>query len=1145
MSDHYGSIAINSDIPSPKPQKPQKHRKPGKPAKKPTTPRKSFFLPILVFFFIATYFLTAIYIVPLAIKKYIPRYIQKQSGLTLTIGSARLNPLNFQLTLKQLTADLEKDSTTDPLLSAQSLFIDLDLTSLVRNSFTCDKLTIEKLQLNLIRYKDTHYNIPALSRFSKTPEQGDIIHFATLPFLFSLNNIDINNSRILFEDQVTKKKHTVEDLQLAIPTLSNFDFQSNNYIQPHFSAVINGSPIQLTGEAVQLPDNQGFQTKLSCNIKSLDLVPYFSYLPSTIPLSIKKGWADTTLEISFAPDKRQGDRLSIDIKMDAMDIEMQGNDDTFQLIVPAMKLDAMLTPVGKEFHIRDIITKNIELSGNGGQLQAVLQQIFFPSHPQGTLPPTIIIDRFLTDQSKLTLIDETIKGKPSTSEWSDLQLTIKNFDSTNATGIFHVSGNHAPNKADFSWQGNYQNTETIKGKLLLNNFPAAILFRQLLPESKDMVHGTATLSGDLSISSRENNSTGHTLDDVILQLHDLKFLHGKDTWLKADSIRFTRLSKTADQYNLGNIFLKDASLTVTDNTLPPLLNQLFTAKNHPLIQGIDFEGEVTVQDSRTPKKPLLISEIRFQTNRLEQTSTTENFAFSGQLSQKGIVKAKGVFNLAPIQVEANLAFSNIDSQSFSPFFADWPLLLHSKTVLHGKGTYSYPDSSFQGDLRLTDSLLQTGPETPLLTWKSAELNDVSCRLTPFSLRAESMLLNSPQIQWQRSAQSAFQDLQKGLRLVAEKSAEEKTVFPLEIRNFNLKDASISITDSRLSPAWSTTVNALEGTIRNLNTTKNGLAIFSLTGKLEESPLDLSGALALFDESLEARAGMKLSDLPLKTFHKQLESSTISPEHASLSLELNMIEKDSLFSSKNKIIVTNLQPASLNSDTALALAFLKDTDNSFPLDIAITDSSRSLLKEALTTFQTTVIKASYTPLLLDRRFKDLQDQNTVSFQPGSNQIDSKGKKILGRYAELLHEHPGLGLTITGLADNKIDRQVLQALQEEIEQQRVDSINSQALAEYQKKQQAAILAAPPGNTVKEENIPKKDLAGYKPIQAKPVSINDETLLGLARERSLIVYDFCVHSLNISPRRVTIMNKPEITDASATNGSRIGITTVRSIP
>ncbi len=525
MSDRYGSIAIEPDTPGTplsKKDKPVPRRRKAVP-KKPKNSRKPLVITLVVFFIISSYFLTATYLLPLAVKKYLPQYIASQSGLHLTIDNIDLNPLNFQLTLRQITADTAVPSTSGPLLKIDSLFIDLDFTSLIRNSFTCDKLVIDNLALNLIRYKDKSYNLPILSFFSGTQKHGQIIDFASLPFLFSLNNIDINNSQIYFVDQVTDKTHEIEELQLAIPTLSNFSFQSKNYITPHFSAVINGSPITLSGEAVQLDENQGFQTKLSCSIQSLNLAPYFSYLPASFPLTMTQGQADTSLEISFVPNRKQGDRLRIDIKMNASDLKFGGKTEPLEITIPALTLDAVITPMGKKFHVNDIITKKIQISASEELTASALHALFFPRREQvNNTSPTITIDRFLTDQGTVIFRSTDTTRKVIRSQWNGLQVSIKDFDPGKSSGNINISGEHAGDKGSFSWQGEVTPSGKIQGKLLLNNFSAATFIRQIAPESGDNIAGVASFSGDLSFYSTEGDLLSYIFEGGMLHFQNLK-----------------------------------------------------------------------------------------------------------------------------------------------------------------------------------------------------------------------------------------------------------------------------------------------------------------------------------------------------------------------------------------------------------------------------------------------------------------------------------------------------------------------------------------------------------------------------------------------------------------------------------------------
>jgi Domain of Unknown Function (DUF748) len=1155
MSDRFGTIPITSSKPSsPPPAEPDRtvHRRQTPPTKQRKTKTLLFFL--ITVLLVIFYFLTGLYLAPLLIKKYLPKYVTNTTGLELTIDTIRVNPLNFQLTLSEIRADLPGPAAKQPLLQVRSLFIDLDLTSLLRNGFVCDKLTIQELTLGIIRYKDNRYNIPILSRISREQNQDEIINFAKLPFLFSLNNIDISDSRILFDDRVTGSSHTVEKLHLAIPTLSNFSFQSDNYIQPHFSAIINGSEIQLNGKAIQLADNQGFQTRLFCSINGLDLVPYFSYLPATFPLTLSRGMADTELEIAFSPKRDEGSRLSIDIRMTAADLAMKGKYNDIQINLPSMEMEAVLAPISRRLHIKNILTKETRLTGSRKTVTETASKFFSLSqNSNATTQAALTIDQLLVDQGSVTLYKNK-EGDRSASSWKSLQLSIKNFNTTQASGTIQLSAEQGEDGGNFSWQGKFTESGKVQGKLLLNEFPAADLFQLLSSEPVNSVQGTAVFSGDLSFRALPKETASYTFDNAMLQIHNLKLSQGKSTWLEAGSVRFTRLSRTDGHYNLGNIFLKSSILSLNIQELPPLFSSLFIDEERPQIKGFDFSGDILVSADKSQKSPLHLSDVHWQVNNLDKPAVGENLAFAGLLPSDGLIKAKGILSLGPTQIQAQTSFANVDSSLLSPFFFKWPLLSGSKATLHGEGMYRFPEGSFQGTLKLTDTLLQNDENKPLLSWKLAEFSKLDCRFSPFSLQVENLLLDAPQSQWHHDSVPPFQQLQKAMHSLFTDQSEKEKLFPVAIKKISFRDGVMDILDQRLSPPWETKVHTIEGRINNFNTNDDSLSSFTLSGVMEDSPLSLAGTATFFRTPPEARTRLKLTGFPLASFQKQLADTPVDPETATLYLQMDMVQEQSHVSGTSEILISNLTaqgasdtalsrslfPSTERSNTALALALLKNTEGSFPLTVSMDDSNQSLFHKGLNTFQTLLIKASYAPLLLDHNFADLQDNNLVFFHPGTNTLSPAGKETLIRYAELLTRHPGLGILVTGMADGKTDREVLHTALEEKEQQRIDKENQRREAEYRNKRQHPPITEP-GTTLQEEDIATEDLDEYVALLPDPVHVKDEELLDLARERSLIVYDFCTHSLGLAPLRITLADSGEIATTTPTNGALLSIKTI----
>ncbi len=1080
MSDHYGSISIKQEqtsAPEPEPAFPQ----PVAPKKNPSGGKRGIFLAILATFLIASYFLAALYLAPLAIQKYLPQYIEKTAGLQLSIGELELNPLNFQLTFSDITADIPGSSTGEPLLLIPSLFVDVDLTSFLRNSFVCDTLTIRDLKLNIIRSKDNSYNIPVLSHLTKTTNQETIIDFTQLPFLFSFNNIEITNGNILFSDQVTDKIHTVKELQLAIPTLSNFSFQSKNYILPHFSAVINNSKVELSGEATTPEDGKQTQTRLYCSINKLNLIPYFSYLPDTFPLTLSKGVADLKLEIAFSPEKQEGERLTIDINLTGSDIFLQTKEGDNKISLPSVQLDATLKPVKKLFYIKTLVARKPQLVTSQEQLSRGLANFLTTGSPDsGRLG--VSMDLLLFDQGRLVLT-----GKEN-SVWNSIRLSIKDFDQTSSTGAFHLSGEQAVGAASFSWQGKLIKPGTINGKVILNTFPASTILGLLHTSPGSFVQGETEFTGDLTLSAINKATTEFSLGDATLQFHKLQLAEQEDIWLRADSVRLTRLSREENIFTLGNIFLKNASLTLTPGNSPPLFSLLFGADQRPQILGIDFLGEFTLQQKKNTAQILHFTDVKFQANNLGKELASENFVFNAKLGVEGVLESRGKLALSPTTLHSSIIFSQIDSELFTPFFSEWPLLMHSEAILHGKGSFNYPKPSFQGNVDFRDGKLQTDQKRAFLQWDVAELKGIECNFSPFSLQSTALAFQYPQLDFKIGTESPFKKLKASLQQILSSDARTAELFKVNIKKISFTDATVSLLDTRLTPHWEGTIDELGGYVNNLNTiTSNGLSSFAMEGTMEGGDFSLSGSGTLLQNTSSVRARFGLTDFPLHSFAEQLSTISVVTENTSVSLQSNYTEEDSTIACTSKLNITGLVPTSGDSDTALPLALLNNSSNSFSQTLQMKSRNRSLFQESLDTFQTSMIRASYAPLLLDPEFGDLQEKGFIPFQTGTNSISPAGKEILIRYSALLSAHPTTSLSITGMADNKTDR-------------------------------AKLAQTPP--------------------PAKPRTIQKEELLELAQERSLILYDFFIHSLGVSPVRVSIDEKPLLMDESPANGARLDI-------
>jgi hypothetical protein len=246
MSDRFGTISINPD-PAPPSQRPKRPKtkpvppsrpRPEKPATGPKKSRRWLILAALPIFLLAIYSAGGFFLAPLLLTQYISNSLQQTANIGLTAGEARFNPFTMRLQLGDVSTRAI-DSTHSPMPETTLVHIDhalinLHLIALLRNSIACKSLEIKGLTASLIRYPDKSYNLPSLASENKAKAETDSL--ARLPLLFSLNNITISDSTISFDDRLAGKKHSIEQIKLDLPSLSNFSFGAKEYIRPHFSA---------------------------------------------------------------------------------------------------------------------------------------------------------------------------------------------------------------------------------------------------------------------------------------------------------------------------------------------------------------------------------------------------------------------------------------------------------------------------------------------------------------------------------------------------------------------------------------------------------------------------------------------------------------------------------------------------------------------------------------------------------------------------------------------------------------------------------------------------------------------------------------------------------------------------------------------
>ena len=251
---------------------------------------------------VALFALVGFFAVPPIAKHYLVKNLSGLLNRQVAIQEIKINP--FALTASVRGFSVNEPGSSEVFVSFDELFVDLQAESIIRRGPILREIRLDHPFAHIVRRDDGSYNFSdLLVKFgSNKASDADQSKHKEQP-RFSLNNIELIAGRIVFDDQPKKAKHTVTDLNITIPFLSNLPYTLNQYVVPSFSARVNDTPIALNGRSK--PFATPPEAQLDVNIYALDIPRYLEYLPVKLPFKIPSALLETRLTATFTlyPDK--------------------------------------------------------------------------------------------------------------------------------------------------------------------------------------------------------------------------------------------------------------------------------------------------------------------------------------------------------------------------------------------------------------------------------------------------------------------------------------------------------------------------------------------------------------------------------------------------------------------------------------------------------------------------------------------------------------------------------------------------------------------------------------------------------------------------------------------------------------------------
>jgi uncharacterized protein involved in outer membrane biogenesis len=264
---------------------------------------KKILVGILIFLFVFT--VTGFFVLPPIVKSVLTKQLSANLHREVTIGQVRINPYTFSVTVRGLA--VKERSSAATFVSCKELYVNLEGTSLLRLALILKEIRLTEPYINVVRKDDLSYNFSDLLEADKpaAPAKKE----KSKPLRFSLNNIRIENGSVDFMDGPNKTKHTIRELTIGVPFLSNIRSYVERFVQPHFSARIDGALYTIQGKTK--PFANSLETFVDVSVKDLNVPYYLAYVPMKMKFEIASALVDTQTRVSFIETKNKKTQLTV------------------------------------------------------------------------------------------------------------------------------------------------------------------------------------------------------------------------------------------------------------------------------------------------------------------------------------------------------------------------------------------------------------------------------------------------------------------------------------------------------------------------------------------------------------------------------------------------------------------------------------------------------------------------------------------------------------------------------------------------------------------------------------------------------------------------------------------------------------------
>ncbi|HQO30076.1 MAG TPA: DUF748 domain-containing protein, partial [Accumulibacter sp.] len=218
----------------------------------------------------------------------------------------------YTLELEIVGVAIQEKGGGETVAGFDRLYANVADSSFWRGGPVISELRLVAPVLRLVRLPDGQLNFSDLiDEWLARPQNDD-----PTP-AFALNNIQISDGRIDFDDRMLAEKHHISEINIGLPFVSSLPDATDIFVEPVFSARFDEAKVVAKGKSKLFASS--LESELGLDLSDVQIGRYLNYLPSRLPVVWRSGGIDIDLKVTFRRQNGNPD-LSISGKTALKDV---------------------------------------------------------------------------------------------------------------------------------------------------------------------------------------------------------------------------------------------------------------------------------------------------------------------------------------------------------------------------------------------------------------------------------------------------------------------------------------------------------------------------------------------------------------------------------------------------------------------------------------------------------------------------------------------------------------------------------------------------------------------------------------------------------------------------------------------------------